>query len=760
MASGLVVQKGTALGKQTIFASLRQDLIRRLLHVSDHFGVKEQMKIVEDFTQSLANSGHRYSFAKSVILQALTRFKTMKNRSRLHREDPRYLPLYRNRWYDFDRRCKIKKTLGRTWYTGKNFGDFYKQEWKRRMKRKGGRMKNKASKADTEPPSTVMFVPSTRGGMLLNMLESLESDLWKSGDATWSVKLVEKSGKQLRHLFNLRMPILKGCPLGSGCKLCDNDAVKCTCRGVVYLAECKDCHNAAVVVGGVKEELNISDSWYVGETSRPLRMRVKEHWSKLEDLNTDSFMLTHWMRCHGLKMTPPEYTFKVLGSYSDCLSRQIAEAIHIEEKGILNKRSEFGINHLPRLEAVKSERDRDVQLEKEAREKANLVSDLMCFINVVKNVSSTVPTNCPSYRSEVKRRDWPDDQDLQQGKGGSKRQKTSMLASTPIWEHRKVGEGESSPDSIDTSSLLLDFSGGSFGHESCKTPSKGWNDINGQGLAERMVTAGLTPDLKKLLIRPVEENDYMSTKRLLEETINLTRAAILKGLIDENLNMEDFSIKLTENAFYKALDTMDPVQRMLDNLDLSDWKQDDLEDFEILHRPMFKARRGLFQHLQDAVEIFQNEKYPPGVITFASKAAPCVLVDQHVENFIMDSARVSMVISDEKKEDKEVIALRKDVKMDSTKRKFIISPNNSVAGQAYKLQRGDQIDIGSSPALKIRSGLDTKPKSPPAGGDLSSPAIGRIRKVKRRFTTPKRSFTPDKRQTLITSVFSPRENKL
>jgi len=126
----------------------------------------------------------------------------------------------------------------------------------------------------------------------------------------------------------------------------------------------------------------------------------------------------------------------------------------------------------------------------------------------------------------------------------------------------------------------------------------------------------------------------------------------------------------------------------------------------------------------------------------------------------MDSTRVSVVISDEKKEDKEVIALRKDVKMDSTKRKFIISPNNSVAGQAYKLQRGDQIDIGSSPALKIRSGLDTKPKSPPAVGDLSIPAIGRIRKVKRRFTTPKRSFTPDKRQTLITSVFSPRENKL
>ena len=83
MASGLLVQNGTALGKQTVFASLRQDLIRRLLHVSDHFGVVEELKVIEDFTQSLANSGHKYSFSKSVILQAITRFKTMKIRSSL-----------------------------------------------------------------------------------------------------------------------------------------------------------------------------------------------------------------------------------------------------------------------------------------------------------------------------------------------------------------------------------------------------------------------------------------------------------------------------------------------------------------------------------------------------------------------------------------------------------------------------------------------------------------------------------------------------
>ena len=386
MASGLVVQKGTALGKQTVFASLRQDLIRRLSHVSSHFGINEHVKIVEDFTQSLADSGHNYSFAKSIILQALTRFKTMKIRSQLDSTDVRFLPLYRNRLYDFDRRSMIKKTLGRTWYTGKNFGDIFKQEWKRRLKRKGGRKYVLSNRGERKPPppSTVMFVPSTDGGVLLNMLEKLEQQLWKDGDSTWSVKLVEQSGKQLRYMFTSRMPIAKGCPLGKDCIVCDDDAVKCSSRGVVYLAECLECQDVIA-----EKEINgasLSNSWYVGETSRPLRMRAREHWNKLQDLDVHSFIFTHWMKDHGLSMFPPKYTFKILGTYSDSLSRQIAEAIHIETKGILNKKSEFGTNHIPRLEAAKSERDRDAILEKEAKDRANLLSDLVCFRNVITNV--------------------------------------------------------------------------------------------------------------------------------------------------------------------------------------------------------------------------------------------------------------------------------------------------------------------------------------------------------------------------------------
>ena len=131
----------------------------------------------------------------------------------------------------------IKRTLGKTWYSGKSFGDIYKQEWKRRLKRKGDNKPRNVSTNKTKPPppSTVMFVPSSDGGTLLKMLENLESELWKNKDVSWSVKLVEQSGKQLRNMFNTRIPIVSGCPLGRDCLVCDGDAIKCTTRNVVRI---------------------------------------------------------------------------------------------------------------------------------------------------------------------------------------------------------------------------------------------------------------------------------------------------------------------------------------------------------------------------------------------------------------------------------------------------------------------------------------------------------------------------------------------
>ena len=127
-----------------------------------------------------------------------------------------------------------------------------------------------------------MFVPSSPGSELLNILEKKENEALARKEFSWGVKLVEKSGTPLNMLFIKKFPLLSGCPINTSpacgteklnCSVCENDALKCSPKNVVYLSECMDC----------KE--NVSEDCdrflYVGESSRPLRMRTQEHSNSL-----------------------------------------------------------------------------------------------------------------------------------------------------------------------------------------------------------------------------------------------------------------------------------------------------------------------------------------------------------------------------------------------------------------------------------------------------------------------------------------------
>ena len=77
MANNLTLQLGTGLSKNTVFSSLRQELIRRMLNCSLDLDWDERLMVIEDYIQVLVNSGHRFSFIKSITLQALTKYKFM-----------------------------------------------------------------------------------------------------------------------------------------------------------------------------------------------------------------------------------------------------------------------------------------------------------------------------------------------------------------------------------------------------------------------------------------------------------------------------------------------------------------------------------------------------------------------------------------------------------------------------------------------------------------------------------------------------------
>ena len=168
-----------------------------------------------------------------------------------------------------------------------------------------------------------------------------------------------------------------GCPLGVVCKICDNDAVKCSPKGLVYQAVCNLCKRditedtideEMITEERVVEERNKQVPTYIGETARPFRMRSKEHLSKLKNLKTDTFILSHWMLDHGDSMVPTDFEFKRLISFKDSFSRQLAEALYIEKEGNLNRRLEYGYNHLYRLESNIPDWEMQKNNEKQARE--------------------------------------------------------------------------------------------------------------------------------------------------------------------------------------------------------------------------------------------------------------------------------------------------------------------------------------------------------------------------------------------------------
>ena len=112
---------------------------------------------------------------------------------------------------------------------------------------------------------------------------------------------------------------------------------------------------------------------YVGETSRSLFERAREHIKDGEAKTEDSHISKHWEQEHpGEPM--PEFRFKIIRSFKDSLSRQVAESVRIDLRGegILNSKTVYSRNRLPRLEIEKTEWERESEDRKKRAEEERL----------------------------------------------------------------------------------------------------------------------------------------------------------------------------------------------------------------------------------------------------------------------------------------------------------------------------------------------------------------------------------------------------
>ena len=125
---------------------------------------------------------------------------------------------------------------------------------------------------------------------------------------------------------------------------------------------------------GKKLSLMEGKGVYVGESSRSLYERAREHQADKNNRSDDSHQIKHWITDHQDLLAPPKFKFKIIQTFQDPLSRQLAEAVRIELRGenILNSKGEFNRCKVPRLtidlENWKSKKKAELEIIKEAGE--------------------------------------------------------------------------------------------------------------------------------------------------------------------------------------------------------------------------------------------------------------------------------------------------------------------------------------------------------------------------------------------------------
>ena len=119
---------------------------------------------------------------------------------------------------------------------------------------------------------------------------------------------------------------------GDGCQ------ERCYMEGVGYCATCTKCRATQLEEG--KAEDDLTDYSYTGETARSVYTRSKQHLSDYQShiqgrKAVDSWMWEHTLLHHGGVVGPDrgagDFTFRLQGSFTKPLQRQVDEAVRLRQ---------------------------------------------------------------------------------------------------------------------------------------------------------------------------------------------------------------------------------------------------------------------------------------------------------------------------------------------------------------------------------------------------------------------------------------------
>ena len=132
-----------------------------------------------------------------------------------------------------------------------------------------------------------------------------------------NVRIVERPQSSLKDLFVESRPYDSTCTDPLKCTVCSKSPIpiRCTQKDIVYQIDCGLC-------GAV----------YVGETSRPLKVRYQEHYRSAANPTAKSYQnmafARHYQEYH--KGEKPKLLIKILKKTKGTVERKITEALFIQ----------------------------------------------------------------------------------------------------------------------------------------------------------------------------------------------------------------------------------------------------------------------------------------------------------------------------------------------------------------------------------------------------------------------------------------------
>ena len=334
-------------------------MYRRMANTCEIVSQKDRDEVVDKYAQKLLNSGHKLEIVRKVIIAGLKYYERKRERC----AKPNSEPFHRSAEESGPAR-RLKKLTGKSsWFKGskvalggatdnnkgdvpnpsQNEADSKTHPGKRvrvtaRQARSGPeKLPNPKSTQNqrTKPPPkelkirTVLFVEQSRGGSLAKAVKGVVDRI--APIIGYKIKVQERGGTKLQDLLSNKN-LWAGSKCGrvdcTPCKQTGNKTQDCMARNILYESMCNTCNP-----GGVTGQPNLRDdrlqpSIYVGESSRSLKERSKEHHRDYTSKKEDSHMYKHCTLSHD-PTSKPTFNQYVVGKYKTSLERQIAEAVRI-----------------------------------------------------------------------------------------------------------------------------------------------------------------------------------------------------------------------------------------------------------------------------------------------------------------------------------------------------------------------------------------------------------------------------------------------